>query len=103
MPCPEDCKDISKLDPYIKVELRVPAPDTKHKRETKKRKNTGPNAIWNETLQFPKIKDNLAFIRFKLYHDKAGKDNVFALYTARLDSLQCGIIPCPRVVVVWEL
>lgn len=61
MPCPEDCKDISKLDPYIKIDLR--APDHKFKRETKKRKNTGPNVIWNETIQFPKIKDNLAFIR----------------------------------------
>ena len=90
MPCPEDCKDISKLDPYIKIDLRAPD-DIKHKRETKKRtKNTGPNVIWNETFQFPRIKDNLAFIRFKVYHDKAGKDHVFALYTARVDSLQVG-------------
>jgi hypothetical protein len=93
MPCPEDCKDISKLEPYIKIDLR--APDAKHKRETKKRKNTGPNVIWNETLQFPKIKDNLAFIRFKMYHDKAGKDNVFALWNGRVDCLQSGMIPRP--------
>lgn len=88
MPCPEDCKDISKLNPYLKLDLR--SPTNKHKRETKKRRDTGPNVIWNETLTFPRVKDNLAFVRFKLYHDKAGKDHVFGLYTARLDCLQSG-------------
>jgi len=88
IPCPEDCKDISKLDPYLKLDLR--APETKHKRETKKRKNTGPNVLWNETIQFPRIKDHLAFMRIKMYHDKAGKDHVFALWNARVDCLQSG-------------
>ena len=54
-------KDISKLDPYVKIELRG---EDKIKRETKPRKHTGENVVWNETLSFPSVRDNLAFVRY---------------------------------------
>lgn len=54
-------KDLSKLDPYVKIELLA---DEKMKRQTKTRKNTGANVIWNEILSFPTIEDNLAFVRY---------------------------------------
>jgi len=87
LPCPEHMKDISKLDPYVKIELRA---DEKMKRQTKTRKDTGANVIWNESLSFPPVQDNLAFVRFLVYHDEIGKDDLFAVYTARLGALQPG-------------
>ena len=61
MPCPEDVKDISDLDPYIKVKLDA---DQEITRETKKKKDTGPNVTWNEEINFGKVEDNLAFLTF---------------------------------------
>jgi hypothetical protein len=54
-------KDISKLDPYVKIELRG---EDRIKRETKPRKDTGANVVWNEMLSFPSVRDNLAFVRY---------------------------------------
>jgi hypothetical protein len=54
-------KDIGKLDPYVKIELRA---DEKMKRKTETRKNAGANVIWNESLSFPPVLDNLAFVRY---------------------------------------
>lgn len=61
LPCPEGLKDIGKLNPYVKVELRTG--DTV-KRETKPKKKAGANVIWNETLAFHRVEDNLAFVRY---------------------------------------
>ena len=54
-------KDIAKLDPYVKVEIRG---SEIWKRETTVKKDTGSNVLWNETLQFPQVQDNLAFVRY---------------------------------------
>lgn len=59
LPCPEDMKDVSDLDPYVKVKLDA---DTEIIRETKKKKDTGPNVMWDEELRFGKVEDNLAFL-----------------------------------------
>jgi C2 domain len=61
LPCPEGVKDIVKLHPYVRVEIR--AVDTM-KKDTKAKKSAGPNAVWNETMAFHRIIDNLAFIRY---------------------------------------
>jgi len=66
LPCPEGLKDIQKLDPYVKVELRSGETE---KRETRRKKNVGANVIWNETLAFHRVSDNLAFVR---YHPNNG-------------------------------
>ena len=59
LPCPEDLKDVGDLDPYVKVKLDA---ETEIIRETKKKKDTGPNVIWDEQLNFGKVEDNLAFL-----------------------------------------
>jgi hypothetical protein len=60
-------KDIRKLNPYVKVELLSGETE---KRETKRRKDTGANVIWNETLAFHRVWDNLAFVRY--HHEEGG-------------------------------
>lgn len=52
---------MGKLSPYVKVELRSGETE---KRETKRRKDTGADVIWNETLAFHRVWDNLAFVRY---------------------------------------
>ena len=61
LPCPEGLKDISKLDPYVKVELRT---GVTLKKETKPKKKAGANVIWNEALAFQRVEDNLTFVRY---------------------------------------
>jgi len=87
LPCPDDLKDISKLDPYVKIEVRG---NETLKRHTKTKKGAGSDVIWNESFRFPRVKDDLTFVRFLLYHDEIGRDGWFAVYTARLDALQSG-------------
>jgi hypothetical protein len=61
LPCPERLKDIEKLGPYVKVELRT---GETVKKQTKPKKNAGANVIWNQTLAFHRVVDNLAFVRY---------------------------------------
>jgi hypothetical protein len=61
LPCPEGLKDIRKLSPYVRVELRT---EITEKKDTKSRKDVGANVVWNETLAFHRILDNLAFVRY---------------------------------------
>jgi len=61
LPCPEGLKDIGKLSPYVKVEMRTGETLKKH---TKPKKNAGANVIWNEALAFRRVVDNLAFVRY---------------------------------------
>jgi Ca2+-dependent lipid-binding protein len=61
LPCPAEMKDNSKLDPYVKIELR--GTET-WKRQTKTKKGAGPNVVWNESLRFPRVKDDLVFVRY---------------------------------------
>jgi hypothetical protein len=60
LPCPEGLKDIVKLNPYVRVEVRTV--DTM-KKDTRTKKSAGANVVWNETMAFHQIIDNLAFIR----------------------------------------
>lgn len=60
LPCPEGVKDIVKLNPYVRVEVR--AGDTM-KKDTRTKRSAGPNVVWHETMAFNRIIDNLAFIR----------------------------------------
>jgi hypothetical protein len=61
LPCPEGLKDISKLNPYVKVELRT---GVTLKKEIKPKKKAGASVIWNETLAFNRVEDNLSFVRY---------------------------------------
>lgn len=53
-------KDIGKLTPYVRIEVRT---GETLKRATKKKKNAGSSVIWNETLAFNRVVDNLGFVR----------------------------------------
>lgn len=61
LPCPNELKDISKLDPYVKVEVR--GMET-FKKQTRTEKDSGANVIWNSSLRFPKVLDDLVFVRY---------------------------------------
>jgi hypothetical protein len=60
LPRPEAIKDIAKLIPHVKVEVRT---EKVVKKETKRKRHTGANVVWNETLAFNRVVDDLGFVR----------------------------------------
>jgi Phosphatidylinositol-specific phospholipase C, Y domain/C2 domain len=61
LPCPQHLKDIDKVQPFVKVEIRN---GDKLKKETRVVKHSGACVVWEEVLNFGKIVDNLAFVRY---------------------------------------
>jgi hypothetical protein len=57
-------KDVSDLDPYIKIKLDA---GKEIIRETSKKKDTGENIIWDEEITFGKVEDDLAFLTSPCY------------------------------------
>jgi len=64
LPCPEEVKDVSDLDPYVKIKLDA---DKEVHKMTSKKKDTGANVIWDEELSFGKVVDDLGFVTFVLW------------------------------------
>jgi Ca2+-dependent lipid-binding protein len=80
-------KDIT--DSYVVIQTYGVDAD-KNDQKTKTIKDNGFNPIWNEDFQFVINCPELAFIKFKVMDEDAGKDDLIGHFSIRFENIRTG-------------
>lgn len=59
-------------------------------KSTKVVKDNGLNPIWNEDFKFVVNCPELAFVKFSVFDDDVGKDDLIGLHTIRFENIRQG-------------